>query len=217
MATARSHPVGDREGLLWLPSDAEQLFVLAPGAGAGMRHAFLEAMAAALAEVRVGTLRFEFPYQAAGKRRPDRPAVLIDAVREAVEAATGVAGDLPLFAGGKSMGGRMSSQAAAAGGLDGVHGLVFIGFPLHAAGKPGTARAEHLSAVTQPMLFLQGRRDALAYLTLLTPIVEKLGPRARMHVVDGADHSFHVLKRSGRTDAEVILELATEIAGFRSA
>lgn len=217
MATARSHPVGEREGLLLLPSNAEQLFVLAPGAGAGMRHAFMEAMAEALAQVHVGTLRFEFPYQAAGKRRPDRPAVLIDAVCEAVEAATGVAGDLPLFAGGKSMGGRMSSQAAAADRLGAVHGLVFVGFPLHAAGKPGLARAEHLSEVTQPMLFLQGTRDALADLTLLTPVVEKLGPRARMHVVDGADHSFHVLKRSGRTDAEVILELASEIAGFQGA
>jgi predicted alpha/beta-hydrolase family hydrolase len=212
---ARSHPIGGSEGLLLLPSDAEQLLVLAPGAGAGMRHAFLEAMAAALAEARVGTLRFEFPYQAAGKRRPDRPAVLIDAVCKAVDAAASVSGDLPLLAGGKSMGGRMSSQAAAAGRLDGVRGLVFVGFPLHAAGKPGVARAEHLTEVAQPMLFLQGTRDALADLTLLTPIVHKLGSRARMHVVAGADHSFHVLKRSGRTDGEVITELAAEIAAFR--
>jgi predicted alpha/beta-hydrolase family hydrolase len=217
MAAAESHPVGGRDGLLWLPGDAEQLLVLAPGAGAGMRHAFLEAMAEALAQARVATLRFEFPYQAAGRRRPDRPPVLIDAVCEAVQAAAAVAGDLPLLAGGKSMGGRMSSQAAAAGRLEAVRGLVFIGFPLHAAGKPGVARAEHLTEVAQPMLFLQGTRDALADLPLLTPIVEKLGPRARMHGVEGADHSFHVLKRSGRSDAEVIVELATQIAGFRVA
>jgi predicted alpha/beta-hydrolase family hydrolase len=215
MATA--HPVGGRDGLLWLPGDAEQLLVLAPGAGAGMRHAFLEAMAEALAEARVGTLRFEFPYQAAGKRRPDRPPVLIDAVCEAVQAAADVAGDLPLLAGGKSMGGRMSSQAAAAGRLGPVRGLVFIGFPLHAAGKPSSSRAAHLAQVAQPMLFLQGTRDALADLTLLTPIVEELGPRAHLHAVDGADHGFHVLKRSGRDDGEVIAELATEIARFRGA
>jgi predicted alpha/beta-hydrolase family hydrolase len=205
--------VGGRDGLLWLPGDAERLLVLAPGAGAGMRHAFLEAMAEALAGVRVGTLRFEFPYQAAGKRRPDRAPVLIDAVCEAVDAAMGVAGGLPLLAGGKSMGGRMTSQAAAAGRLEAARALVFLGFPLHAAGKPGVERAAHLEHVAQPMLFLQGTRDALADLGLLTPIVGKLGPRARLHVVDAADHGFHVLKRSGRTDAEVITELATEIAG----
>jgi predicted alpha/beta-hydrolase family hydrolase len=212
---ATTYRVGGRDGLLWLPGDAEQLLVLAPGAGAGMRHAFLEAMAEALAQVSVGTLRFEFPYQAAGNRRPDRPPVLIEAVCQAVQAAADVAGDLPLLAGGKSMGGRMSSQAAAAGRLGAVRALVFIGFPLHAAGKPGVSRAAHLSQVPQPMLLLQGTRDALADLTLLTPIVEELGPRARMHVVDGADHSFHVLKRSGRSDGEVIAELATQIARWR--
>lgn len=213
MAGARLHRVGDRDGLLWLPRDAERLLVLAPGAGAGMRHAFLEAIAGALAGARVGTLRFEFPYQAAGKRRPDRAPVLIDAVCEAVATAADLAGDLPLLAGGKSMGGRMTSQAAAVGRLDAVRALVFLGFPLHAARKPGVERAAHLADVAQPMLFLQGTRDALADLGLLAPIVEKLGARARLHVVDGADHGFHVLKRSGRTDAEAITELATQIAG----
>jgi len=216
-STVRAHPVGGRDGLLCLPGDPTHLFVLAPGAGAGMRHAFLEGAAAALAQVGIGTLRFEFPYQAAGQRRPDRPPVLIEALCEAAAAAANVAHGLPLLAGGKSMGGRMTSLAASQGLLPGVEKLVFLGFPLHAAGKPGTERARHLADVSQPMLFLQGTRDPLADLTLLEPIVERLGPRARLHRVDGADHGFHVLKRSGRTDAEVLDELAAEVAGFAGA
>jgi predicted alpha/beta-hydrolase family hydrolase len=209
----REHPVGGRTGLLWLPDDAVSLLVLAHGAGAGMRHAFLEAVAGALARRRVGTLRFEFPYQAAGGRRPDPRPVLVEAVCEAVTEGARVAADLPLLAGGKSMGGRMASHAAAEGRIDAARGLVFLGFPLHPAGRPGVERAAHLARVPQPMLFLQGTRDALADLALLRPICEKLGARARLHVIEDADHGFHVRKRSGRSDADVIDELAAEISG----
>jgi hypothetical protein len=213
---ARAHPVGERAGLLWLPDDASRLLVLAHGAGAGMRHAFLEAVAAALARRGIGTLRFEFPYQAAVARRPDPRPVLVASVCEAVAVGARVAAGLPLFAGGKSMGGRMTSHAAAEGRLEAVCGLVFLGFPLHPAGKPDVERAAHLERVPQPMLFLQGTRDALADLALLRPICEKLGPRVRLHVIEGADHGFHVPKRSGRGDADVIEELAHEIDRFAS-
>jgi predicted alpha/beta-hydrolase family hydrolase len=179
-----------------------------------MRHAFLEAIAAALAQRGVATLRFEFPYAAAGARRPDPRPVLIETVAAAAAEAGRLAGGLPLFAGGKSMGGRMTSHAAAEGRLDTVRGIVFLGFPLHPAGKPGHERAEHLARVAQPMLFLQGTRDALADLSLLRPICERLGPRARLHAIEGADHGFHVPKRSGRSDADVIDELAAEIASW---
>jgi uncharacterized protein len=210
----REHRFGAHEGLLWLPDAASSLLVLAHGAGAGMRHAFLEALAAALARQRVATLRFAFPYAASGGRRPDPRPVLIETVCAAAVEARRLAGGLPLFAGGKSMGGRMTSLAAAEGRLAEVRGLVFVGFPLHAAGKPGTARADHLGEVAVPMLFLQGTRDALADLALLTPILERLGARATLRRIEGADHGFHVLKRSGRSDAEVIEELAEEIGRF---
>ena len=216
LSAAREHPVGGRAGLLWLPDVATRLLVLAHGAGAGMRHAFLEAVAAALARRRVGTLRFEFPYQAAGSRRPDPRPVLVACVCEAVAEGERVAGGLPLLAGGKSLGGRMASHAAAEGRLDAARGLVFLGFPLHPAGRPGVERAAHLEHVAQPMLFLQGTRDALADLALLRPICEKLAPRARLHVIEGADHGFHVPKRSGRSDADVVEELAEEVARFAS-
>ncbi len=199
--------------LLRLPADATSLLVLAHGAGAGMRHPFLEAVAAALAARRIASFRFEFPYQAAGARRPDPRPVLVAKLCEAVAEGASRAPGLPLFAGGKSMGGRMASHAAAEGRLGAVRALVFLGFPLHPAGKPGVERAEHLPRVAQPMLFLQGTRDSLADLALLAPICEKL-PRARLHVIDGADHGFHVPKRSGRSDADVIEELADEIARF---
>jgi predicted alpha/beta-hydrolase family hydrolase len=212
----REHPVSGRAGLLWLPDDATSLLVLAHGAGAGMRHAFLESVAAALARRRIGTLRFDFPYQAAGSRRPDRPPMLVAALCEAVAEGARVAAGLPLLAGGKSMGGRMASHAAAQGRIDAARGLVFLGFPLHQAGKPGVERAAHLGGVAQPMLFLQGARDALADLALLRPVCAQLGARARLHVVEGADHGFHVPKRSGRSDAEVIEELAAEIERFAS-
>jgi predicted alpha/beta-hydrolase family hydrolase len=212
----REHRFAGHAGLLWLPDAAASFLALAHGAGAGMRHPFLEAVAAALARRRVATLRFEFPYAAAGARRPDPRPVLIETVAAAAAEAQRLAGGLPLYAGGKSLGGRMTSHAAAEGRLGGVRGIVFLGFPLHAAGKPGSTRADHLALVAQPMLFLQGTRDALADLTLLRPICEKLAPRAELRVIEGADHGFHVPKRSGRSDAEVIEELADEVARFAS-
>lgn len=199
-------------GLLRVPAEARALYVLAHGAGAGMRHAFMEALAAALADEGVATLRWEFPYMAAGGRRPDRPAVALPAVRRAVATGRRLRDELdpalPLFAGGKSFGGRMTSTAAAESPLDDVRGLVFVGFPLHPAKRPGTTRAEHLADVGPPMLFLQGTRDALAELDLLRPVVVALGPRATLHLEDDADHGFHVRKRSGRDDPAVIRSLA---------
>lgn len=197
-------------GLLARPDDAHALLVFGHGAGAGMRHASMQAICERLADCGVATLRYQFPYMEAGGRRPDRPALATATVRAAAEAAAVHAQGLPVFAGGRSFGGRMTSTAAAESPLAGVRGLVFVGFPLHPAKKPDTRRAEHLSRVGVPMLFLQGTRDALAELALLTPICEKL-PGARLHVVEGADHSFHVLKRSGRSDDEVLDELAGAI------
>jgi hypothetical protein len=168
----------------------------------------MEGLAAALAERGVATFRYQFPYTEAGRRRPDREPVLRATVAAAVRAARELADDLPLLAGGKSMGGRMTSRAAAIDRLPGVRGLVFFGFPLHPPGKPSTDRADHLADVDLPMLFLQGDRDAFGGLDLVEPLVERLGPRATLHVVAGADHGFHVPKRSGRTDAEVLAELA---------
>jgi predicted alpha/beta-hydrolase family hydrolase len=199
-------------GLLMRPDGARWVLVLAHGAGAGMRHAFLEALAEELARVGVATLRYQFPYVEEGRGVPDRPPVLMATVAAAARAACEAAPRLPLLAGGKSMGGRMSSQAAAEGLLDGVQGLVFFGFPLHPPKKPGTKRAEHLSKVKLPMLFLQGTRDDLADLQLLRPICEELGSRATLHVIETADHSFHVLKKSGRTDQEALRELVETTA-----
>ncbi|HUH01617.1 MAG TPA: alpha/beta family hydrolase [Kofleriaceae bacterium] len=194
--------------------DPSCLYVLAHGAGAGMRHVFMDAICERLVARGIATFRYQFPYLERGSRRPDHATVLEEAVRAAIGTAAETAPGLPLIAGGKSMGGRMSSRAAAAAPLPGVRGLVFLGFPLHPAGKPGTTRAEHLADVTVPMLFLQGTRDGLADLALLRPVVDRLGAGGRLHVVEGADHSFHVLVRSGRTDGEVLDELATAIAGF---
>jgi predicted alpha/beta-hydrolase family hydrolase len=200
---------GEVSALLLRPADARWMLVLAHGAGAGMSHAFMEALAEELAGVQVATLRYQFPYMEEGRGAPDRPKVLTATVAAAVRAAKEAAPGLPLVAGGKSMGGRMSSQAAADGLLDGARGLVFFGFPLHPPKQPGTKRAEHLYKVPMPMLFLQGTRDALADLKLLRPICKELEPRATLHVVETADHSFHVLKKSGRSDEEVLRELAT--------
>lgn len=198
-------------GLLSRPADARRLLVLAHGAGAGMRHPFMEAISRHLAAHGTATLRFQFPYTEAGGRRPDTPPLLVATVRAAVEAAKEVAGDLPLLAGGKSMGGRMTSLAAASGALPGVRGLVFLGFPLHPAGKPSAGRGAHLADVHLPLLFLQGTRDRLADLELLRPLCNSLGARATLHIVDGADHSFHVPKRSERSDDAVVDELAAAI------
>ncbi len=200
--------------LLLRPAGARFLLVFAHGAGAGMRHRFMAAMSQALAAVGIATFRYQFPYMEAGGRRPDMRATLLATVRAAIAAGRAAAPDLPLLAGGKSMGGRMTSQAAANSTLEGVRGLVFFGFPLHAAGRPSAERGAHLAQVSVPMLFLQGERDALADLGLLRPICAQLGERATLHVMPTADHSFHVLKRSGRTDAEVIADLADATAAF---
>ena len=203
-----SRSSGDVSALVSLPAGARWLLVLAHGAGAGMTHPFLERLAASLAARGVATFRYQFPYMERGSRRPDPAPVLEATVRAAVEAAAGLAGELPLLAGGKSMGGRMTSRAAAADPLPGVRGIAFYGFPLHASGKPGTERADHLDRVEVPLLFLQGSRDRLAGLDLLAPLVERLEAKATLHVIDDADHSFHVPARTGRTDAEVLDELA---------
>src|SRR6266849_1729742 len=199
---------GEVSALLLRPAKARRLLVLAHGAGAGMSHPFMEKLVGELAGVGVATLRYQFPYMEARRRVPDAPAVLTATVVAAVRAAAEAAPGLPLLAGGKSMGGRMTSQAAVQHGLDGVRGLVFFGFPLHPPKQPGTKRAEHLAKVTVPMLFLQGTRDELADLKLLRAVCAKLGSRATLHVIETADHSFHVLKKSGRSDAEVLRELA---------
>lgn len=197
--------------ILTKPAQAWAMYVLAHGAGAGMRHPFLEALAAALADEGIATLRYQFPYLEAGARRIDPAQVLEARVREAAAAAR--EHGLPLFAGGKSMGGRMTSQAQAREPLPGVRGIAFVGFPLHLAREPATKRADHLSGVRVPMLFLQGSRDQLASLKLLQPIIAGL-PQATLHVIPDADHSFHVPKRSGRTDAQIIEELARELAAW---
>jgi len=209
-----SERAGEVSSLFVRPEGARALLVLAHGAGAGMRHAFLEGLAATLAERGVATFRYQFPYTEKGGHRPDPPPVLEATVRAAAQAAAFAAPDLPLFAGGKSMGGRMTSRAAAERPLPGVRGLVFAGFPLHPAGQVSTGRADHLDAVPLPMLFLQGTRDHLAELDLIRAVCARLGDRARLHVVDGADHSFHVLKSSGRTDAVVLEELSDRIVAF---
>jgi len=199
-------------GLLDVPARAKGCFVFAHGAGAGMTHAFMAAMAEGLVQRGIATLRFQFPYMEQGSKRPDAPAVAQAAVRAAaLEAALRLPG-LPLFAGGKSYGGRMTSQAQAAQPLPGVRGIVFVGFPLHPAGKPSVERAKHLADVALPMLFLQGTRDELAELELIRQTTAQLGGRATLHVVEGADHSFHVLVRSGRTDAQVREELQDTMA-----
>ena len=208
-----SRSAGEVSALLIEPADARALFVFAHGAGAGMRHTFMDRMSALLADHAIATLRYQFPYMEKGGRRPDPTPVLVSTVRAAVDLGRTVAGPLPLFAGGKSMGGRMTSSAAAAQPLPGVRGIAFLGFPLHPVNRPGVERATHLQDVRLPLLFVQGTRDALAALTLLEPIVEGLGGEAVMHVVDDADHGFHVRKRvTGRTDDDVLEEAAGVIA-----
>ena len=206
-----SNEIDPVSALLILPPDAWLLYVLAHGAGAGIRHRFLESVSAALADRGIATLRYQFPYMEAGRRRPDPPRVLQATVRAAVTRAAEVAPGLPLTAGGKSLGGRMTSGAAADTPLSGVRGLVFLGFPLHPPGQPGTSRADHLDRVDIPMLFLQGTRDDFARVDLITDVTEELGSDATLHLVDEGDHSFGVLKRSGRTPAEVLTEIADTI------
>ena len=179
-----------------------------------MTHPFMTAVATGLAARRIATLRFQFPYMEAGSKRPDRPIIAHATIRAAVETAAGLLPGLALFAGGKSFGGRMTSQAQAEAAMPGVRGLVFWGFPLHLAGKPSVARAAHLADVMVPMLFLQGTRDALADIGLLAAVIEGLGAQATLMTVEGADHSFHVPMRSGRNDAEVLAGLLDEAAGW---
>ena len=194
-------------GLLQTPPRARACYVLAHGAGAGMHHPFMVAVAAELAQRGIATLRYQFPYMERGSKRPDPPQLAQATVRAAVAAAAHAQPKLPLIAGGKSFGGRMTSQAQAVNPLPGVRGLAFFGFPLHPPDKPSIDRAAHLSKIKIPMLFLQGTRDNLADLALLRPLVDKLGNLATLKVLEGADHSFHVLKRSGRTDEEVKAEM----------
>ncbi len=198
--------------MLIRPHDARLLYVLAHGAGAGMRHHFLAQAADVFAARGIATYRYEFPYMQAGKSRPDPPGVAEAAVRAAVVAAAHRAPELPLIAGGKSFGGRMTSQAQAREPLPDVRGLVFLGFPLHAPGRPGTARAEHLASVDVPMLFLQGTRDEFAQIDLLQEVVTKLGDRATLHLIDEGDHSFKVPKRTGKTEGDVMNELADTVS-----
>lgn len=199
----RALDVGGHPGLVVRPRGARALYVLAHGAGAGMRHPFMTGIAQALAAHAIATLRWEFPYMAAGKRRVDPAPVAEAAVGDVWRAAATRFRGLPRFAGGKSFGGRMTSRAHAAEPLVGLRGLVFLGFPLHPAGKPAIDRAEHLPHAAGPMLFVQGSRDALAELSLLRPVVRSLGTRATLHVIDGADHGF---------SARLIPELARAIA-----
>jgi uncharacterized protein len=194
------------------PAKPRWLLALAHGAGAGMKHPFLEALALELSAAAIATFRYQFPYMEQHRRTPDRPPVLTATVTAAVHAAQKAAPGLAFLAGGKSMGGRMTSTAASQHPLDQVRGFVFFGFPLHLPGQPSIKRADHLAKVTVPMLFLQGTRDAFAGLDLLRPVCEKLGPLATLHVIESADHSFHVLKSSGKTDAEVLGELAQTTA-----
>jgi len=206
--------IADTTGLWLRPRGARAVLAFAHGAGADMRHAFMQAAAERLAARGIATLRYQFPYTEQGRRAPDRAPALTATVRAAVAEARRRARGLPLFAGGKSMGGRMTSLAASQETLRGVSGIVFFGFPLHASGKPSGERGEHLSAVAVPLLFLQGTRDPLADLARIRPLVRRLGGRATLHVVDGGDHGFHVLRRSGRTGDEVQDELADAAAAF---
>ncbi|HEY0662142.1 MAG TPA: alpha/beta family hydrolase [Lysobacter sp.] len=201
-------------GLLSAPAGARACYVLAHGAGAGMAHAFMEAAAQGLATRGIATLRYQFPYMERGSKRTDTPRVAHAAVRAAVAEAARLVPGLPLFAGGKSFGGRMTSQAQAGSPMPGVRGLVFLGFPLHPAGKPSDERAAHLSDVAVPMLFLQGTRDDLADLALLRPLVKRLGSRATLQVFEDADHSFHVPARTGRKDTQVLDEVLDAMAAW---
>jgi predicted alpha/beta-hydrolase family hydrolase len=200
--------------LLSKPQQPRACLVLAHGAGAGMTHPFMEDVATGLGERGVATLRYQFPYMDKGGKRPDPPAIAHAAVRAAVAEAARCCPGLPLLAGGKSFGARMTSQAQAKQPLAGVRGLVFLGFPLHPSGKPSSDRADHLADVRIPMLFVQGTRDKLAELDLLKPVIERLGAAATLQLIDGADHSFHVPARSGRNDRAVMIEILDLVAAW---
>jgi uncharacterized protein len=201
-------------GLLVMPPAARACYVLAHSAGAGMEHPSMRAVAAGLASLGVATLRYQFPYMERGSRRPDPPPLCHATVRAAIAAAARLAPGLTLVAGGRSFGGRMTSQAQAIEPLPGVRGLAFLAFPLHPAGDPSDKRAEHLARVSVPMLFLQGTRDALAQRALLEAVVARLGTRATLALIEGADHSFHVPANSGRKDANVLTEVLRRLAAW---
>src|SRR5215470_8810462 len=221
MSSAAAEPItvtGDQDivvsALLQAPPHARTCYVLAHGAGAGMRHPFMAAVAAGLAERGIATLRYQFPYMERGGKRPDPPHLAHATVRAAVSAARHALPKLGLVAGGKSFGGRMTSQTQARAPLPDVRGLAFLGFPLHPAGKPSRERAEHLFAVQIPMLFLQGTRDTLAALDEIEPLCQALGARAKLRLFADADHSFHVPARSGRKDAQVLRDVLDALAGW---
>ena len=209
-------PVGEESvsALLLRPANAKALYLFAHGAGAGMTHKAMESNAQGLAERGVATLRYQFPYMEKGSKRPDPPRIAHAAVRAAAAEAVRIAPDLPLFAGGRSFGGRMTSQAQADAPIPNVRGLAFLGFPLHPAGKPGMERADHLSRVDVPMLFVSGDRDALSELHLLRPVVDGLGEKATLHLVSHADHSFKTAAKSGRTSAEAEVEALDALADW---
>jgi predicted alpha/beta-hydrolase family hydrolase len=215
-----SIPVNDKAGIVSAlhiqPADAKAMLVIAHGAGAGMRHPFMETVSVMLAKLGVATLRYQFPYMERRGKRPDHETILIDTVRAAVATGQKLGGKLALFAGGKSMGGRMTSLAAARQPLDGVRGLVFFGFPLHASGRPSTERGAHLAGIKTPMLFLQGSRDTLADLKLLKPLCAHLGNQAELFIIEGGDHSFHMLKSAHRSDNEIIDELVAMASKWMS-
>ena len=211
-----SKKAGGVSGLLLFPKEAKSLLILAHGAGAGMRHVFMQNIAEKLADNGIATLRYQFPYMEKGIKRPDSEALLTASVCGAVTAAQEHANGLPLFAGGKSMGGRMTSLAAAQAPLNDVRGLIYLGFPLHAAGKPSADRANHLFDIKLPMLFLQGSRDALADLNLLKPLCARLGKRVELFVIEGGDHSFHLLKSSGRSDDQALDQAALKVVSWIS-
>ncbi|WP_284260717.1 alpha/beta hydrolase family protein [Bradyrhizobium iriomotense] len=206
--------VGVVSALLTMPDKPRACYVLAHGAGADMRHSFMEHVAAGLADRSIATLRYNFPYMEKKQGRPDPPAIAQATVRAAVEEAARLCPVLPLFAGGKSFGGRMTSQAQSKAPLPGVRGLAFLGFPLHADNKPSVERAAHLSGIEIPMLFLQGTRDRLADLHYLKPVIEELGSKAKLHEVAGGDHSFLVLRKSGRSNDEAMQEVLDTLAAW---
>ena len=214
MATQSS---GEVSAILIRPEAARALYVFAHGAGAGMRHVFMETAAEKLAELGIATFRYHFPYMEAGRRGPNQAPILLKTVRSAVAEAASLAPELPLLAGGKSMGGRMTSTAASIQPLPRVLGLAFFGFPLHALGKDSDERGAHLADVGLPMLFLQGTRDRLARLDLLEPLLARVTPRPTLQVVESADHGFHVTKKSGRTDDEVLDEMCSRFSEWLSA
>jgi hypothetical protein len=209
-----SETAGVMSGLLLKPEHAVSLLVFAHGAGAGMRHRFIEDLSQKLAGLGVATMRYQFPYMEKRVKRPDSEAVLIATVQAALTAAEKYSDGLPIFAGGKSMGGRMTSLTLAKAPMDKLHGLIFFGFPLHAPGAPSAERGKHLADVQVPMLFIQGSRDALADLKLIKPLCAQLDGRAELFVVEGGDHSLHVAKRSGRTDNEVLDEVAAKASSW---